>query len=611
MKNYSILGHTERECLKDILCDTVTFGDISIPGVVRSSIVSFGPKYTQGLKDGFYMVFNNNHATSSATSDAIQYILARLRLYPRIKVDEIPYTDEHEHTVCYFPDPWIHPTPWDLYVQDNFKDVELVNKILRRRPEVSIGCFLSNGQLGLTQCLPMSQSNSTSCQKHFEDVYRAMQVAQHLPAPQQKLVYSFCLSYIQPCVHELKSLVMVAIYLKFPSIIGRDPDMEEVREASRLLSGYDENNQVMMFCNELAYHFINLSILVAGLCYQVDLRSNALVHLVKAKWLLSSMPEDTLKCDLRTSLQKFEDKLSTVSPVHEETRMIAGGISRVLSDTQMIIAPGWRESLIVDTVSTPVCKDGLRLDTLVGIRPHLHLVTLEYNDDDDIVRINVVNDPEEEGVEDEEEQDSVVSGLRNLETILEEDEISEEDHIFLSNPSALLEDLSDSEDEEREVARYEEITDGRDNKFICFSSEHVHNVENCLLDFWIMKMFNIFVNTHFPNESSKARVKENTNELFTKYGATLKSFITNQETKEYLKANIEQEPNINISSNLLDAFCEGFTRSSVEDNVYIFSNDTKDRNILDNIIKIEHKKSEIIDISDSSDDEDDILASGG
>ena len=133
------------------------------------------------------------------------------------------------------------------------------------------------------------------------------------------------------------------------------------------------------------------------------------------------------------------------------------------------------------------------------------------------------------------------------------------------------------------------------------------------MEFWIQKMFNIFVNTHFPSQSSKARVKENANELLTKYGATFKSFMTNQGTKEYIKAKIDQEPDSNISSNLLDAFCEGLTRSGAEDNVFIFSIDTNDRNILDKIIKIEHKKSVIIDVDsdDSDSDEEDILASGG
>ena len=610
LKNYLLLGSAERSVLKEILLDTISIHGISIPGLVRSSIVSFGPKYNQGLKDGFYMVFNDNLATSDATSDAIQYILTRLRRYPRIRVDEIPYTEEHEHTVCYFPDPWIHPTPWDIYVQDNFQDVELINKILRRRPEVSIGCFLANGQLGQTQCLPMSQSNSTSCQKHFEDIYRAMEVAQHLPGSQQKLVHSFCLHYIQPCVHELKSLVMVAIYLNFPSIMGRDPDMEEVREASRLLTGYDENNQVnWAVCIDLLNHFINLNIMLAGFCYRADLHSNASKHLAKAKLLLSSMPEDTLKCDLRTSLQKFGDKLSTG---HVETRMIAGAISRVISDTQMTISPGWGESLMVDSVSFPVFMDGLRLDSLMGIRPSTHLVTCEYNDDDVIVKVNICIDPtlDVQEEQNEEEQENGVSGQRDLQTIMEEDEISEEDNIFLSNPTAVL-NLSDSEDEEREVVRYQEITDGKKHKWICFSCEHVHNLENCLLEFWIKKMFDNFVNTHFPNQSSKARVKENANELLTKYGATFKSFITNQGTKEYIKAKID--PDSNISSNLLDAFCEGFTRSGAEDNVFIFSIDTNDRNILDKIIKIEHKKSAIIDVDsdDSDSDEDDILASGG
>ena len=316
VKNYSDLGLAERDVLRDILSDTVTmtfpnYGEISVPGIVRSSISSYGPRYSLGLKHGFYIVLNNNPATSDVTScDAMTYVRTRLIRYPKIKVEEIPYLEEHEHTVCYFADPWTHPTPWDLYVQDNFQDVEVVNKILRRRPEVWIGCFLANGQLGNTQCLSMIQSNSTSCQKHFEDIYRAMQVAQHLPYSQQKLVYSFCLNYMRPCVHEMKNLVIVAIYINFPRIIGREPYVDEVKEASRLLSEYDNNQANWIDCHEMVMSFCNLHIRLTEFCYQLDLLSDASNHIRKAISLLAPMPEDTLKADLRTSLNRFMDILS-------------------------------------------------------------------------------------------------------------------------------------------------------------------------------------------------------------------------------------------------------------------------------------------------------------
>ena len=86
LKNYPLLGSAERNFVKELL----EYG-LSFPGLVRSSIVSFGPKYNRGLKDGFYMVFNDNRATSDATSDAIQYILTRLRRYPRIRVEEMAF----------------------------------------------------------------------------------------------------------------------------------------------------------------------------------------------------------------------------------------------------------------------------------------------------------------------------------------------------------------------------------------------------------------------------------------------------------------------------------------------------------------------------------------
>ena len=156
---------------------------------------------------------------------------------------EMVNKQDHSHTFSFFPDPWLHPTPWDVYIQDHYRVTELVNQILRKRPEVPIGCFLSNGQLGRTQCLNMRQSSSYTCQKHFEDIYRAIQIAKNLPdINQRKQIRDFCLNYLRPCVHEMKNIVTVAIYLKLPQD-GRNPDMEEVKEASRLLAEYENEKK--------------------------------------------------------------------------------------------------------------------------------------------------------------------------------------------------------------------------------------------------------------------------------------------------------------------------------------------------------------------------------
>ena len=124
------------------------------------------------------------------------------------------------------------------------------------------------------------------------------------------------------------------------------------------------------------------------------------------------------------------------------------------------------------------------------------------------------------------------------------------------------------------------------------------------------KMFKLFVNSVFQSQNSKDRVLTHTNELLTKYGAgaTLKSLLTNQDTKDHLKANIERIPQINISSNLIDTFLECFSMRDSENNVFIFSIDANinNRRVLDKIIREEHKNSAIVDIeSDSDEDNDD------
>ena len=90
-------------------------------------------------------------------------------------------------------------------------------------------------------------------------------------------------------------------------------------------------------------------------------------------------------------------------------------------------------------------------------------------------------------------------------------------------------------------------------------------------------MFNLFVDSHFPNESSKERVKLN----------------ANQETIDFFLGCIRQ--------------------SESEENVFIFSNSSgeNNRNILEKIIKNEHKNSVIVDVDSEDEDEDEVLASGG